>query len=298
MSDAVWEIVGAEDVRHRPFLDGALDALQPDERAAMDAYVEHLRADGLSDARIAECYLTIVGDTLREQIFFRRHKRYRHSTYAEVAESVYHDPDYMTRYMVGLGLTTYVWPNHVAMRRFAEAGFPAGRGGAYLEVGPGHGLFFAHAMQTGGYGSYLGVDVSATSLALTKALLTRRLGELPDAVSLIQTDFLASELPPGPFDAIVMGEVLEHVEQPGAFLDRIASLSGPATWIHLTTCLNSPAIDHITLFRDQDAVRDLFSAAGLAVVDELAIGHIGTTLEESIKRELPINVAYTLRRTP
>lgn len=295
-ADPVWDLVREQDPRHRPFLDTAFAGLEAAEQAALDAYLAHLRAEGLTDQRIVDCYLTLVGDMLREQIYFRRHKHYRHSTYVEVAASVYDDPDYMTRYMVGLGLSTYVWPNHVAMRRFAEGAMPVGSGRGFLEVGPGHGLFFLHALGLGGFSRYVGVDISATSLALTRALLERR-GEVPDSLDLRHADFLDCALSGG-WDALVLGEVIEHVERPGAFLERAASLADADTWIHVTTCINSPAVDHITLFRDEATIEALFADAGLRIEDRLALGHAGTTLAESHARALPVNVAYVLRRAP
>lgn len=296
MSADVWDLVREQDSRHRPFLDQALADLTAEETADLNRYLAHLAAEGLDAARLADCYLTIVQDTLREQIHFRRHKQYRHSTYAEVAASVYQHPDYMTRYMVGLGLTNYVWPNHVAMRRHVEERMPAGSGGNYLEVGPGHGLSFLQALRAGGHAKLIGVDISKTSLVLTRALLRSYLGSVPDSVTLLERDFLVDEIPGAPFDTIVMGEVLEHLERPLQCMQRIAALAQPRSWIHITTCINSPAIDHIYLFRDDAEVERLFTEAGLVVEDRLLRGHVGTTLEQSRERRLPINVAYVLRK--
>lgn len=292
MTDALWDLVRERNPRHRAVLDEGLAQLLDPERADLGRYVAHLAQQGLSLSRMADCYLTLVDDILREQIHFRRHRAYRHSTYAEVAASVYDDPDYMTRYMVGLGLSTYVWPNHVAMRRFAERTMPPGRGGGYLEVGPGHGLAFLHAMTLGGYGAYVGVDVSATSLELTRSLLVSRRGPLPPTVTLHHGDFLEQDVPGAPFDAIVLGEVIEHVEQPLAFLRRAVALAGPDTWLHVTTCVNSPAIDHIYLFGTDAEVEAMLAEAGLDVQDRLLLGHATRTLEQSRADKLPINVAY------
>ena len=41
-----------------------------------------------------------------------------------MAASVYHDRDYMDRYMYGLAITNFLWPNHVAMARFLRESLP------------------------------------------------------------------------------------------------------------------------------------------------------------------------------
>jgi hypothetical protein len=99
-------------------------------------------------------------------------------------------------------------------------------------------------------------------------------------------------VPGAPFDAIVLGEVIEHVEQPLAFLRRAVALAGPDTWLHVTTCVNSPAIDHIYLFGTDAEVEAMLAEAGLDVQDRLLLGHATRTLEQSRADKLPINVAY------
>jgi SAM-dependent methyltransferase len=295
--EALWGAVLAENPRHRAFLEGALAGLRPDEVTELDAYVAWLAAEGHPIEYLAECYNTVVLDTLREQIWFNRHGHYRHSTFAEVAGDVYHNPDYMRRYMVGLALTAFVWPNHAAMRRHFLATLPTARGGAYLEIGPGHGFYFLSAIRRARFERYVGVDISATSVDLTRRVVGHFLGGLPAHVDIRQGDFLADAVPEAPFAAIVMGEVLEHVEAPGRFLARIADLSDADTHIHVTTCINAPAVDHIYLFRTPEQIEALVRDAGLAVQDRCLMPYVGKTLEECARDRLAVNVAYTLRKS-
>ena len=46
-------------------------------------------------------------------------------------------------------------------------------------------------------------------------------------------DLFDAQLQDGSFDAVVMGDVLEHFPDPGAALDRIASLTAPGSVLHL-----------------------------------------------------------------
>jgi len=122
----------------------------------------------------------------------------------------------------------------------------------------------------------------------------------PDAPARVELrDFLeATDLEPSSFDAVVMGEVLEHVEQPEVFLRRIAELAKDDAYIFITTCINAPAVDHIYLWRTTDELEEMITASGLTITEPLRLPYEGKTLEESREENLPINVAYVLAKTP
>jgi 2-polyprenyl-3-methyl-5-hydroxy-6-metoxy-1,4-benzoquinol methylase len=290
---AFVDLVIAEFPVHRAFLEAAIAGATDDELRRLAEYLRFCQSDGRDLGYLADSYLTIVGDTLDEQEFFAEHKRYRHSTYAEVADVVYHDAEYMDRYMYGLAISTFVWPNHVEMARFFRRTFPRGRRGRYLEVGPGHGFLLLTAIELGSYDEFVGVDLSAASIAQTDSIVGHFFPDTP--VRLEQRDFLAADgFAPASFDAIVMGEVLEHVEDPGRFLRRIAELAAPGAHLFVTTCVNAPAVDHIYLWRSTDELEQLITDCGLAIAEPLRLPYEGTTLAESVERALPINVAYVL----
>ncbi len=279
---------------HMGFLDAAIEYLTDEEVTELADYIGYCLDGGTDIAELVECYRTILDDTFREQLNFMRTKAYRHSRFSEVADSVYFNDEYMTRYMHGLALTAFIWPNHVEMRRFFLRSLPHDKGGHYLEIGPGHGFYFMTAMQLGGFERFTGVDISKTSIELTRRIVDHHFPKENRPVNLVESDFLKSDVSERPFDAIVMGEVMEHVEQPQEFLSRIEDLAGPETHIFITTCVNAPAIDHIYLFRNTDEVAEMIEAAGLRVVDSYVGAYFGKSLEESRRLNLPINVAYVL----
>lgn len=282
---------------HRAFLERAAAQLSPGEAARLEEYLAFAAAQGLAPDHLAECYLTVVGDALREQLYFRRHGRYRYSRFAEVAARVYDDPEFMHRYMYGLAITVFLWPNHLAMARFFERTMPRARGGAYLEIGPGHGYYLMTAVASGAYDRVRGIDVSAASVAQTRAVLEHFCPAQADRYLIEQRDFFdATDLPPDSADAVVMGEVLEHVEQPDVFLRRIAEVARPDAFIFVTTCVNAPAIDHIFLWRSPDEVDALIRACGLEIVEALRLPYEGKTLEACAAERLTVNLAYVLRK--
>lgn len=280
---------------HRGFLEQAIAGATAEEVDQLAGYLQFCMSKGLELDYLAESYLTILGDTLDEQLYFRENGHYRHSTFAEVAESVYHDRHYMDRYMYGLAITNFLWPNHVAMARFLRETLPRDRAGRYLEVGPGHGFLLLSAIEIGSFDDFLGVDLSAASVEQTQTIIDHFYPDAPARIEL--QDFLkADELAPGSFDAIVMGEVLEHVEQPEVFLRRIAELAKDDAFIFITTCINAPAVDHIFLWRTTDELEDMITASGLSIVEPLRLPYEGKSLDESRELDLPINVAYVLAR--
>jgi 2-polyprenyl-3-methyl-5-hydroxy-6-metoxy-1,4-benzoquinol methylase len=280
---------------HQGFIGQAISGATPDEIDRLARYLEFCRGKGLSLDYLAESYLTILGDTLDEQHYFQEHGTYRHSTFAEVAASVYHDREYMDRYMYGLAITNFLWPNHVAMSRFLRRTLPRGRGGRYLEIGPGHGFLLLSAIEIADYDDFLAVDLSAASVQQTRTIVQHFHPGAPARVEM--QDFLeADDLVPGSFDAIVMGEVLEHVEQPDLFLRRIAELAKEDAYVFVTTCINAPAVDHIYLWRTPEELEDMIAANGLTIVEALRLPYEGKSLEESRALRLPINVAYVLAR--
>ena len=287
-----------ENPMHKRFILASLQHIEVQELDHLERYLEFCAAQGLDIGYIAESYQTIVEDTFREQIYFMKHQTYRHKSYAEVAADVYHNDEYMNKYMYGLAISSFLWPNHLDMARHFKRTLPTDRSGKYLEIGPGHGYYLMNAVEMGAYDHYLGIDISDTSIRQTRAIIEYFAPQLSDGFQLQQADFLdASELETDSFDAIVMGEVLEHVEQPDIFVQRIAELAREDAHIFITTCVNAPALDHIYLWRSTQELEQMIESNGLRITDALRLPYEGKTLEESLEKELAINVSYVLEKS-
>jgi len=278
----------------RAFIAESLTDIRDDELRDLDAYIRFAESAGVASGYLAESYDLIVKDTLREQMFFQRHGRYRYSTFDEVAGSVYFNEEYMRKYMHGLAITAYLWPNHRALHRYFVDTIPADDKGQYLEIGPGHGVFMMCAMRKTAYARFEGIDISPTSVEMTRTLLDSGFFGDFSNWQIVEQDFLASDMETGGYSAVVMGEVLEHVEDPGRFLRQINAVSRDDAFIFITTPINAPAIDHIYLFDSVGSIESLVVDAGLGVRDSLLVPYPGLSVEESIAQKLPINVAMVL----
>lgn len=296
VSDNLISLVLQRKPMHKKFLLTALQQLSPEESDDAENFLNFMfQNEQATITDLADAYLTIVEDTFKEELFFRETGHYRNSSYQEVAKSVYHEQSYMWRYMVGLAISTFWWINHVKLRRFFLKCITGKSGKLYYEVGPGHGLYFLDAMKNSFFEHYKGIDISATSVALTRRIIESGFFGSFSKFDLCQEDFFSAQLD-SKCDFLVMGEVLEHVENPEKFLDKSKSLLKDNGQIFLTTCYNSPAIDHISNFYSFSKLRNLLEKAGFHLSKVLVVPKSGFTLEKCETDKLAVNVAALLEK--
>ena len=95
--------------------------------------------------------------------------------------------------------------------------------GRLLDLGCWVGFLLAEARERGWHG--VGVEPSAFAAGYA----TERLG-----LEVHHDGLFEAALPEGVFDAVVMGDVIEHLPRPADALSRIATLSAPRAVLHLT----------------------------------------------------------------
>lgn len=230
-------------------------------------FPDAMRASGHDVADLPLAYAELCKDMLIEQMRFQKSGRYTLSKAADALDKVYYSEQKMSRYMIGLAASQFLWPNHYGLfdfflRKTAEVA-PA----TYLEIGPGHGLFLAEAMRLLPDVDATAIDLSPTSAALSRAVL--KAYGVDDRCKVVIGD--ANDLPSGAFDYVVMCEVLEHVDAPMDLLKSIGGLLNEGGSMFITTCSNCPAIDHVYLYRSEEHIREEIRAAGFDIVDEVAL---------------------------
>jgi len=87
--------------------------------------------------------------------------------------------------------------------------------GRLLDIGAGRGRFVAQARAVGWYAH--GIEPSRRGVEAAKAI----------GIELVAGDIDSADVPPGSLDAATLWHVLEHVEDPGAALERIAGWLRP-----------------------------------------------------------------------
>ncbi len=271
------------------------------EAETPESLVRHEELAGHIAKLIAHDEMAFLGDygwlcaeQLEEELYFRRHKKYRLSTFDEAYRLVYSNREYMTRYMNGLLMTQLWWKNHFDVIDYYRRVFLATNkpGYSHLEIGPGHGLFIYFAAADRKAGGVTGWDISESSINSTRdALKTLGLAEMP---ALELQDLFKG--PKGVFDSVVFSEVLEHMEDPRAALDVLRTVLAPGGRLFLNMPINSPAPDHLfNLDSPEDLVR-FVEDAGFIIENQGLFPATNQTLDMARRKKMTISCAFVARR--
>lgn len=213
-----------------------------------------------------DCYLRVCKEMMFEQIRFFESGVYSSTSFEEVNQRVYNNPEVMSYYLHGLMLSHYLWNHQYKVLEFFFHNLNRFSGGVkhILEIGAGHGLFTNEIINHLHPGfSYTVVDISETALDMSKAFVKS------DIVKYYNQDIYQYE-PDRKFDFIIMGEVLEHLEDPLSLMKKLHALGSDNVTAFITAPCNSPTIDHIYLFRNPGEIKALFNDAGWEVAADIS----------------------------
>jgi 2-polyprenyl-3-methyl-5-hydroxy-6-metoxy-1,4-benzoquinol methylase len=236
-------------------------------------YLQAKHPEGLDG--VLEAFATVSLDFLRLQARFLKTKRYASTDSSLLVADLYDDDEKMSGYYLdGLAMTYVLWPNHTRMLHFFVTDFlprvPAGA--RVAEVGVGHGLMAALLFESVPDVTYVGVDISPSSLAYAGEALTH-LGVAPDRWQMVHADALAGDLAtlgaPNGFDALICCEVLEHVENPQLLLQKLSEATRADGVGFMSTVANLEAEDHVYLFNDVAEIRATFAPNGWSITADL-----------------------------
>lgn len=251
-----------------------------------------------TESEIVNAYLWFTNKFMEAQVHFKRTGKYPHSSFAEI-EDYYSDDSMMRNYVVSLAVTLYTLPQHIKVMRFYKDSFrfaPHLRKGAnYLEIGPGHGHLLVTAMENSNYDFYTAVDIAKSAVETTEKYVKYCLPEKTNYKVLCE-DFFDFDSSSEKYDAIVMGEVLEHVEEPERFLKKIYDLASDNAYIYISTAVNAPSFDHIYQFNMVEEVEEMFIRCGLSVKDKVYGIAGGVDFEKAIGKKYTIVPAYVLKK--
>jgi 2-polyprenyl-3-methyl-5-hydroxy-6-metoxy-1,4-benzoquinol methylase len=235
-------------------------------------------------------YRWMCNAVLEEEIYFRRNHSYRSTNFAQVQEAIYNNQDAMGNYMAGLLLSQIFWRNHVDISSYFEVYLNKLKNNyKHLEIGPGHGLFLARATQRGECHESSAWDISDTSLTFTRECLSK-IGVTRNVMLEKRNVFDLTDSSEK-YDSIVMAEVLEHLENPTLALEKIRNILAPGGLAFFNIPCNSPAPDHIYLYKNPSHFFEQLTGAGFNIIDQFVTPGTGFSLERALKANLPISCA-------
>jgi polyprenyldihydroxybenzoate methyltransferase / 3-demethylubiquinol 3-O-methyltransferase len=117
------------------------------------------------------------------------------------------------------------------------------RGLHLLDIGCGGGIFAESAARLPHISTVTALDPSAQVLQVAEAhrrtdpllLQPNKLTYVHASIETLDTSTTARQRPPGGYDVVSVFEVLEHVAQPAAFLERVGGFVKPGGWVVMST---------------------------------------------------------------
>lgn len=254
-------------------------------------YGPYMEDENISLEQLANAYLLMLRQVFHARLAFIRTGKYQVDSFDEAFDTVYNDKNVMKQYMLGLALSQFLWEHHYKIFNFYTTQLiTLSKNPNILEVGSGHGLFLIELLEKIPLINQCDVvDISETSLDMTKKIYKKLELDKKHIVNFTLSDinlFKTGYL----YDFIVMGEVLEHVENPGSILDKLYSLLAEDGKIYISTCSNCPAIDHITYFQEVEDIRSLVLESKFKILEE-CIAPSENMSEEKL-RKFKIDIVY------
>jgi SAM-dependent methyltransferase len=212
-------------------------------------------------------YATFAMQSMRLQVAFEREREYRPKAYDQAASEVYFNERHMMEeYLPGLLLSHFLWPHHYRQLRFFEDAFvdPMRVAGAssFVEVGIGTGLYSGLLLRRLPQVRGTGFDISPFSQRFTEGQVDA-LG-VGDRYEVQLRDVTAEPTQPLA-EWLVCVEVLEHLEDPVAFLRGLRATMAPGAKAFITAALNAAHADHIYLYRTAEDVLAHLTEAGFTL---------------------------------
>jgi SAM-dependent methyltransferase len=246
-------------------------ALGPRWALGCQETLSRLFPDDAALAAAAKGYVRFALETLRAEARFEKVRAYPRKGYAQAFEEVYGNEAYMReQYLPGLLLSHHLWPHHHRQAVFFEDVFldevARGGGGPLIDVGTGTGFYARLALARVSSATVRAYDVSRASCTFARGHAAAF--GAADRFAVEERDVVAR--PPEPARWLVSVEVLEHLEEPLAFLRGLRRLLAPGGLGFVTAALNAPHTDHIYLYRTPSEVVEQLEEAGFRIRSSFA----------------------------
>lgn len=291
--DTIIQTVVSEDALHAKKVKKNIEQLTAEHREDFYKFLglieQFCKQRNLSPEKVAKDYLKMVNDMRVEGIYFKKHKKYSCPNQHEAYLKVYSNKDIMDYYMNALLLSQVLWVHHFKMLMFfsgkLKEAFLSGTK-TVLDIGPGHGFFSnlvtehlkeIHQVDI--------VDISDGSLEMTRAII----GEGNGKIKYFSKDIFEFDSN-NKYDLIILGEVLEHLDEPLLILNKLHDLLTDNGYLWITTPTTAPALDHVYLFKSKEEIVELLQSADFTVTDEF--GCFAEDVPAAIAHKFDISYLY------
>jgi 2-polyprenyl-3-methyl-5-hydroxy-6-metoxy-1,4-benzoquinol methylase len=250
-------------------------AFQGSESAYLEytsSYLEQVQLEtGLSIEIIMDGYAKTCFEFMKLQNNFLKTGQYAATSQRMLESNLYANVEAMESYLLGLLSTYLYWENHSKIFDFYCEKFSLiaeqVKEAKTMEIGTGHGLFASYLLEKNPTMSYLGIDISVSSLNFSRKLLNVKF--IDREIDLVQQDATSSDFSYSKkYDFVICCEVLEHVEEPAKLLENIRSSMNKNGKAFITTVSNLEAVDHIFLFKNSEEIRNMIKNTGFTILEE------------------------------
>lgn len=218
-------------------------------------------------AAAAKGYATFAMQSMRLQAAFDREGQYKEKTHEQASSEVYFNEKHMMQeYLPGLLLSHFLWPHHYRQLQFFDSAFVQSMRVAdatsFLEVGVGTGLYSGLLLRRLPEIKGVGLDISPSSKKFAETQMIA-LG-VANRYHVELRDVTATPIEPKA-DWLVCVEVLEHMDDPVAFLRGLRRNMALGARAFITAALNAAHADHIYLYRNSNEVLTQLIEAGFTL---------------------------------
>jgi SAM-dependent methyltransferase len=214
-------------------------------------------------------YIKFALDGMLLQKRFDKSGCYEPKSYEQAAAEVYQNEIYMrTLYLPGIYLSHFLWRHHYIqhvyfMERFVPMVKKHG-GNTFYDVGVGTGFYSREMLRHIPCLQGQGFDLSQSSLDCTNRMV--KAFDLGGRYKSNILDIIANP-PATPAAFLTNVEVLEHLDDPVAFLKGLHAMLEPGGLGMITAAVTAPNADHIYLYNSVSEVVAQIEEAGFKVIE-------------------------------
>jgi SAM-dependent methyltransferase len=248
-----------------------------------------------SDERLSNAvrgYVNFALDGMRLQKRFEKTRQYENKSYAEAANAVYQNRNYMFGlYLPGILLSHYLWPHHYRQLQFYRRSFlpraVASEPGEFCDIGPGTGFYSRQLLTALGNAQGWAFDMSPFALEYgghqmaAFGVANRWHTEIRDIVR---------DTPSRQWPCLVCIEVLEHLEDPLSFLKSLRKMLRFGGYGLISAAVTAPNEDHIYLYNSAAEVHAQLAEAGFTILDSQE----DRAYDPKASEPVPINAAFVV----